>query len=69
MLLDLFGMADHIGPISHLNARDVAFVLVSRASLLSLLAYRERMGWSLPWVSSGRWGRGLGPEGPVISLG
>jgi predicted dithiol-disulfide oxidoreductase (DUF899 family) len=30
----------------------VSFVAVSRAPLERLLAYRERMGWSFPWVSS-----------------
>jgi predicted dithiol-disulfide oxidoreductase (DUF899 family) len=30
----------------------VSFVAVSRAPLETLLAYRERMGWSFPWVSS-----------------
>ena len=33
---------------------DVAFTAVSRGPLDKLLAYRERMGWSFPWVSSGR---------------
>jgi predicted dithiol-disulfide oxidoreductase (DUF899 family) len=47
-------MADHIGPLSHLQARDTSFVLVSRAPLTTLLPFRDRMGWSLPWVSSGR---------------
>ena len=47
-------MADHIGPLSHLHARDTSFVLVSRAPLSSLVPFRERMGWSLPWVSSAR---------------
>jgi predicted dithiol-disulfide oxidoreductase (DUF899 family) len=45
-------MADHIGPLSHLHAKDTSFVLVSRAPLPMLLAFRERMGWQLPWVSS-----------------
>ena len=45
-------MADHIGPLSHLHAKDTSFVLVSRAALPKLLAFRERMGWKLPWVSS-----------------
>jgi predicted dithiol-disulfide oxidoreductase (DUF899 family) len=45
-------MADHIGPLSHLHAKDTSFVLVSRAPLAKLLAFRERMGWKLPWVSS-----------------
>ena len=45
-------MADHIGPLSHLHAKDTSFVLVSRAELPKLLAFRRRMGWTLPWVSS-----------------
>lgn len=46
-------MADHIGPLSHLHAKDTSFVLVSRAPVVKLLAFRDRMGWTLPWVSSG----------------
>jgi predicted dithiol-disulfide oxidoreductase (DUF899 family) len=38
----------------HLQNHDVAFTAVSRAPLEKLLAYRDRMGWSFPWVSSGR---------------
>lgn len=38
--------------VPHLAARDVAFVAVSRASLKTLLGYRDRLGWSFPWVSS-----------------
>jgi predicted dithiol-disulfide oxidoreductase (DUF899 family) len=45
-------MADHIGPLSHLHAKDTSFVLVSRAELPTLLAFRDRMGWKLPWASS-----------------
>jgi predicted dithiol-disulfide oxidoreductase (DUF899 family) len=36
----------------HLKARDTTLVLASRGPLEKLLAYRERMGWTLPWVSS-----------------
>jgi predicted dithiol-disulfide oxidoreductase (DUF899 family) len=36
----------------HLAHRDVTFVAASRAALDRLLAYRERMGWRFPWVSS-----------------
>jgi predicted dithiol-disulfide oxidoreductase (DUF899 family) len=46
-------MADHIGPLSHLHAKDTSLVLVSRAPVVKLHAFRERMGWDLPWVSSG----------------
>ena len=46
-------LADHFDPaIVHLNARDVSFVAVSRAPLETLEAYKERMGWRFPWVSS-----------------
>lgn len=46
-------MADHLGPLSHLHAKDTSLVLVSRAPVGKLLAFRDRMGWDLPWVSSG----------------
>jgi predicted dithiol-disulfide oxidoreductase (DUF899 family) len=36
----------------HLNHRDVSFVLVSKAPLATLEAYRKRMGWTVKWVSS-----------------
>jgi predicted dithiol-disulfide oxidoreductase (DUF899 family) len=45
-------LVDHMGPVAHLQARDVSRVLVSRAPLPKLLAYKERMGWSERWVSS-----------------
>jgi predicted dithiol-disulfide oxidoreductase (DUF899 family) len=38
----------------HLNHRDVSFVAISRAPLAKLEAFRQRMGWSFKWVSSGR---------------
>ena len=40
------------GAVPHLNARDVTIVYVSRAPLEKLRAYKRRMGWSFPWVSS-----------------
>lgn len=43
---------DQIGHLAHLNARDVSFALVSIAPLTKIEAYRKRMGWSIPWVSS-----------------
>ena len=46
-------LADHIGPLSHFHARDTNYELVSRAPIGKLLAFRDRMGWSLPWFSSG----------------
>jgi predicted dithiol-disulfide oxidoreductase (DUF899 family) len=40
------------GLLPHLQARDVTLLLVSRAPLEKLRAYKRRMGWRLPWVSS-----------------
>ena len=36
----------------HLHHRDVTFTAVSRAPLAKIEAYKKRMGWSFPWVSS-----------------
>ena len=45
--------ADHIdGANQHLVHHDVTFVAVSRAPLEKLIAYKKRMGWKFPWVSS-----------------
>jgi predicted dithiol-disulfide oxidoreductase (DUF899 family) len=40
------------GVLPHLHARDVTMLYVSRAPLERLQAYKRRMGWSFPWVSS-----------------
>jgi predicted dithiol-disulfide oxidoreductase (DUF899 family) len=40
------------GLLPHLHARDATFVFVSQAPLEKLQAYKRRMGWSFPWVSS-----------------
>ena len=46
--------ADNFDPIIvHLNARDTTMVAISRAPYPTLTAYRERMGWSFKWLSSG----------------
>ncbi|WP_337180901.1 thioredoxin family protein [Shinella sp.] len=46
-------MADHIdGMLPHLNNHDVTMIAVSRAPLEKLEAYRKRMGWKFPWMSS-----------------
>lgn len=46
-------VSDHLdGPRVHLNARDVSLVVVSRAPLAQIRAFKERMGWGFPWVSS-----------------
>jgi predicted dithiol-disulfide oxidoreductase (DUF899 family) len=47
-------IADTLAPqVVHLKARDTTLLLASRAPLEKLLAYRERMGWEIEWVSSG----------------
>lgn len=43
---------DNIGHLAHLHARDTSLVLVSRAPLARIEAYKERMGWTVPWYSS-----------------
>src|SRR4051794_3014701 len=47
-------IADTIAPNAvHLAARDVTMLLVSRAPVEKLEAYRKRMGWGIEWVSAG----------------
>jgi predicted dithiol-disulfide oxidoreductase (DUF899 family) len=36
----------------HLNHRDITMAAVSRAPYAKLAAYKKRMGWSFPWLSS-----------------
>ena len=43
---------DQICPLPHLHARDTSFAAVSRAPIAKIEAYRQRMGWEIPWVSS-----------------
>ena len=43
---------DSLGDLSPLKDRDATFVLVSRAALPKLEAYKARRGWSVPWYSS-----------------
>mgnify|MGYP001178167776 CR=1 FL=1 len=46
-------MSDHMdGALPHLNNHDVTYVAVSRAPLDKIKAYKKRMGWRFPWVSS-----------------
>ena len=40
------------GGVVHLNQHDVTMVCVSRAPLSKIEAYKRRMGWAFPWVSS-----------------
>jgi len=36
----------------HLDHRDVTLICFSRAPIDRLVAYKERMGWTFPWVST-----------------
>jgi predicted dithiol-disulfide oxidoreductase (DUF899 family) len=46
-------MADTVdGALPHLNARDVTMTFVSQAPIERLRAYKQRMGWNMPWASS-----------------
>ena len=46
-------VVDHLdGTIPHLAARDVSLVIVSRAPLTKIEAFKKRMGWGFRWVSS-----------------
>jgi predicted dithiol-disulfide oxidoreductase (DUF899 family) len=42
------------GAVAHLAQRDVTFLCASRAPVDRIEAYKRRMGWGFPWVSSGR---------------
>jgi predicted dithiol-disulfide oxidoreductase (DUF899 family) len=47
-------ITDSLAPqVPHLEAKDTTLLLASRAQLAKLIAYRERMGWGIEWVSSG----------------
>jgi predicted dithiol-disulfide oxidoreductase (DUF899 family) len=43
---------DALGDLSMLKDRDTTFVLISRAPLAKLEAYKALKGWSVPWFSS-----------------
>jgi predicted dithiol-disulfide oxidoreductase (DUF899 family) len=46
------GWVDALGDISGLGDRDTRLVLVSRAPLAKLDAYKAQRGWDVPWFSS-----------------
>jgi predicted dithiol-disulfide oxidoreductase (DUF899 family) len=46
-------LADHLdGGLVHLEHRDVTLICFSRAPLEKLQAYKRRMGWTFPWIST-----------------
>jgi predicted dithiol-disulfide oxidoreductase (DUF899 family) len=44
---------DSIPHLAHFHARDVSVALVSRAPMAKISPFKARMGWAIPWVSSG----------------
>lgn len=47
------GLADALdGTLVHLNHRDVTLICLSRAPIERLTAYKQRMGWQFPYVST-----------------
>ena len=40
------------GGLIHMNKRDVTFICFSRAPIDRLVAYKKRMGWQFPYVST-----------------
>jgi predicted dithiol-disulfide oxidoreductase (DUF899 family) len=47
-------IADTLAPqVPHLKARDATLLLASRAPVAKLIGFRDRMGWTIDWVSSG----------------
>ena len=40
------------GSLVHLAARDTAFAVISRAPVARIQRFKERMGWTFPWLSS-----------------
>jgi predicted dithiol-disulfide oxidoreductase (DUF899 family) len=46
------GFVDALGDLSLLEKRDTTFVVVSRAPLAKLDAYKKQKGWTIRWLSS-----------------
>ncbi|MBE1576306.1 DUF899 domain-containing protein [Amycolatopsis roodepoortensis] len=43
---------DNIGHLAHLHARDTTLIIDCPAPLEKIQPFKERMGWTVPWVSS-----------------
>ncbi|HKI04213.1 MAG TPA: DUF899 domain-containing protein [Thermoanaerobaculia bacterium] len=46
------GYVDSLGDLTLMRERNTSMVLISRAPLAKLEAYKARKGWTLPWLSS-----------------
>ena len=42
---------DQVSPLAHMHARDLSFALVSTAPQEQIQAFKERMGWEIPWYT------------------
>jgi predicted dithiol-disulfide oxidoreductase (DUF899 family) len=46
-------LSDHVdGARQHFEHHDISYVAVSRGTLAEIEPFKERMGWTFPWVSS-----------------
>lgn len=45
-------VADNLPNLTHLKARDTTMVFVSAGAQQAIRAYRERMGWNVPWYTT-----------------
>jgi predicted dithiol-disulfide oxidoreductase (DUF899 family) len=64
-------VADQLPHLSHLHARDTTLTLVSRAPIAEILAFRDRMGWTMPWAeTTDSFNRdfGMGERGPGFTV-
>jgi predicted dithiol-disulfide oxidoreductase (DUF899 family) len=44
-------LADQVGHVAHLNARDTTLVFVSRGPQVDIERLKGRMGWEMPWYT------------------
>ena len=44
-------LADQVGHLAHLNARDTTLAFVSRAPQQNIERWKARMGWEIPWYT------------------
>ncbi|MDC0768573.1 DUF899 domain-containing protein [Streptomyces sp. HD] len=44
-------VADHVGHLAHLNARDTTLIFASRAPQPDIERVKARMGWTIPWYT------------------
>lgn len=64
-------LADDLPNLAHIHARDTTLLMVSRAPLAEILAFRARMGWTVPWVEttdSFNEDVGMGTHGPGYTV-